>query len=188
MQSEAALEPWQSYPGIWKSPSAFFTYLRGSLRQIWSRYPAKLAWKQSLLTEQRPEGYLGRGKKFGKCHYCQGWFTASALEVDHVSQAGSCNTWEQAYQFLHNLLDTNDNWVLACKPCHKAKSLAERKGIDFYEALLERQANELLKGDKQKLLDIFAKFGYTTQQTSNSRKRKQALLEILSSNEMQTLV
>ena len=145
---------------------------------MWSRYPAKLSWKQSKLTTP-PKGYVGRAKKLGKCHYCSQMFAASSLEVDHVKQAGECNSWETAYKFLYNLLDCNNNWVLACKPCHKVKSYAERTGMDFKDALAEKRAIEFLKvHDVEFVLDYCKDFGYNSRSLTNATKRRAALVEI----------
>lgn len=170
-------QPWEKHPEIWKTKEAFFTYLRGNLRLIWSRYPAKLKWKASQLVSP-PKGYTGRAKKLGECFYCKEMFAASHLEVDHVSQAGKCNSWDTAQEFLYKLLDCNDNWVLACKPCHKCKSLAERKGISFEEALVEKKVIEWCKKPTQIVLEFLVGKGYTASMLTNSTKRRAALTEV----------
>lgn len=175
-----AKEPWELYPGIWKSKAAFFAYLRGGLRLIWSRFPPKLEWKKGQMSPTPPAGYKGRGKTFGKCHYCSDIFTASSLEVDHVHQAGTCNSWDTAQEFLHNLLDCNDNWVLACKPCHKVKSYAERMGTSFETALVEKRVIDIMKKGKQEVLDFCQSRGYNSVTLTNDAKRRAAVAEILS--------
>lgn len=168
-------EPWESYPNIWRSQAAFFAYLRGGFRLIWSRFPPKLEWKKRQMTTTPPEGYTGRGKSFGKCHYCSCMFTASSLEVDHVQQAGTCNSWETSQEFLHNLLDCNDNWVLACKPCHKVKSYAERTGVNFEQALLEKKVIEFMKKPTAEVVAFLKSHG---QIASNAVQRRAALTKI----------
>jgi 5-methylcytosine-specific restriction endonuclease McrA len=170
-------EPWELYPGIWKSKAAFFTYLRGQLRLTWSRYPAKLKWKAEQLV-QPPKGYTGRAKKLGQCHYCGEMFAASNLEVDHVRQAGTCNSWETAAEFLYNLLNCNDNWCLACKPCHKTKSLAERDGTSFEDAKLKKKVIEFLKQPTEVIVEFCVKNGYTAGSVSNAEKRRKAVESI----------
>lgn len=170
-------EPWEVYPEIWKNKSAFFTYLRGGIRQIWSRYPGKLAWKKSVLVDP-PSTYLGRAKKLGQCHYCNEFFSASSTEVDHVEQAGSCNSWDTAAEFLHALLDCDSNWVLACKPCHKIKSYAERQGIPFEEAMTAKRVIEFMKYDTKDLLVFCKRYGYNADTLGNATKRKAALTAI----------
>lgn len=170
-------EPWEKYPEIWKNQTAFFTYLRGHLRLLWSRYPAKISWKNTKLVNP-PKGYNGRAKKLGKCHYCSEWFAASHLEVDHVIQAGQCNSWETSQQFLYRLLDCNDNWVLACKPCHQIKSMAEKNGSTFEEAALAKRVIEICKKPTKELLAFLYAKGYNASECSNQAKRK-ALVEII---------
>lgn len=171
-------EPWELYPSIWKSKASFFTYLRGQLRLTWSRYPAKLQWKSKQLVLP-PKGYTGRAKKLGKCSYCEQMFAASSLEVDHKAQAGTCNSWESAQTFFHNLLNCNDNWCLACKPCHKVKSLAERNGTSFEEARLEKQVIEFIKQPTKTVVEFCVKNGYNERSLTNATKRRTAVTEIL---------
>lgn len=106
-------------------------------------------------------------------------FPASKLEVDHVEQAGSCNSWETAYEFLYKLLDCNDNWVLTCKPCHKIKSYAERMDISFAEAYVAKKAIEVMKLPKQKLLDWLQQKEYNVQTLTNNSLRRKAVEDIL---------
>jgi len=126
-----------------------------------------------------PPGYTGRAKKLGTCTYCGESFAASTLEVDHKDQAGECNSWETAAQFMRKLLDCNDNWCLACKPCHKIKSFAERQGISFEEARLEKRAIEFMKQPKQVIVEFCIKNGYNRHSLTNADKRREAVTEIL---------
>lgn len=167
-------EPWEACPDVWKNETAFFTYLRGQLRLIWSRYPAKLKWKAAQMFAP-PKGYTGRAKKLGTCHYCKCDFAASHLEVDHVHQAGKCNSWETAYEFLYKLLDASGNWVLACKPCHKIKSYAERYDLTFEEAAAAKKAVEFLKNEKKKVVDFCVAHGYDAASLKNATQRREAV-------------
>jgi Chaseviridae HNH endonuclease len=170
-------EPWEKHPELWKTEAAFWAYLRGGIRLIWSRYPAKLKWKSKQLAPP-PPGYIGRAKKVGQCSYCQGIFAASSLEVDHVSQAGGLNSWASVTTFVKNLLDTNNNWVLACKPCHKIKSYQERAGVSFSAARAEKRAIEFLKKPVAEVLDFCKRSGYNTELLTNASKRRACLVEI----------
>ena len=172
------LEPWEKHPDLWKNQTAFFTYLRGHLRLLWSRYPAKNKWKDAQMVKP-PKGYTGRAKSMGKCYYCSEMFAKSHLEVDHVQQAGTCNSWETATEFLYKLLDCNDNWVLACKPCHKVKSLAEKRGISFEEASLEKRIIEICKKPKQEVLDFLSQHQYNGSSVSTAAKRRVLVEKIL---------
>lgn len=169
-------EPWELYPNIWKNQTAYFTYLRGQIRLTWSRYPAKLEWKKKQMSKP-PRGYVGKAKMIGTCHYCEEGFAQSHLEVDHVQQAGQCNSWETAAKFLQNLLDCNDNWVLACKPCHKIKSYAERMDITFEEARVQKEVIELMKKPVAEVIEFCKARGYND--VSNKAKREAAIKSIL---------
>lgn len=170
-------EPWELYPDIWKSKATFFAYLRGGLRLMWSRYPAKLAWKKGQLFTP-PKGYTGRAKKLGTCHYCKSNFPGSNLEVDHIEQAGQCNSWETASVFMQRLLDVNNNWVLACKPCHKVKSFAERNGQSFDEALLEKEVIAFMKQPKEEVVAFCIRNGYNLPALRNAEQRRKAVHSI----------
>ena len=171
-------QPWEVYPSIWKNQTAFFTYLRGHLRLLWSRYPAKLQWKSTQLVVP-PKGYTGRAKKLGVCHYCSESFAASHLEVDHVQQAGACNSWETAQQFLRNLLDCNNNWVLACKPCHKIKSYSEAHDMTFEEARQAKLVIEIMKKSVKEVVAFIVENGYNSSDASNATKRKALVSKII---------
>ena len=176
-----AIEPWEHYPLIWKTEAAFWAWVRGGVRgAVWKRYPAKLDWKRDQM-QPPPAGYTGRAKSMGACAYCGELFAASHLEVDHIHQAGSCNSWETMAQFIQNLLNCNDNWCLACKPCHKIKSHAERKGIDFDAAMAEKKAIALMKQGRQVVLDTLSKNGYNSSALKalrNDAQRRAALINI----------
>lgn len=146
---------------------------------IWSRFPAKLEWKKQQLFDPPPD-YKGRAKKLGKCHYCGFDFPGSALEVDHVAQAGQCSSWETSSTFLRKLLATDDNWVLACKGCHKIKSYAERHDIDFKKAMVEKTVIALLKKPRAEVVAYCLKHGYKKEQLRNIEQRRAAVTEILS--------
>jgi hypothetical protein len=175
-------EPWEAYPTIWKTKAAFFTYLRGHLRQIWSRYPAKLTWKKAQGVKP-PADYTGRAKTLCKCFYCGEFFPISSTEVDHVKMAGSCNDWDTAKEFLHNLLDCSGEWRITCKPCHKVITYAERMGVTFEESVAMKKAIEFMKEDKQVVLDFLASHGYNGPSVSTAAKRKKLVEQLFKENQ-----
>lgn len=168
--SKKLKEPWQSYPTIWKDEKAFMAYLRGAFRAVWSKYPAKLEWKKQQMVKP-PAGYTGRAKTVGYCAYCDQMFSASSLEVDHIEQAGSFGNKEEAVQWFWRLLDTNDNWCLACIPCHKIKSYAERMGISFQDAKIAKQVIAFSKESVAEQTKILANFGRKDSRTKAERRR-----------------
>lgn len=172
-------EPWEKYPEIWKSKPNFFTYLRGHLRLLWSRYPAKLKWKSAQLITP-PAHYIGRAKKLGKCEYCSEWFAASHLEVDHVVQAGECNSWETSSEFLYNLLNCNNNWKLTCKPCHKIKSHAEKNNISFEEAATLKEIIRIFTEEtKEDIIMFIQMWDWEDQFAVNNEVNRKAAMKII---------
>lgn len=150
--------PWEAYPEIWRTEKHFLAYLRGAYRSIWSRYPAKLAWKKAQGVTP-PDGYKGRAKKLAQCKQCNNWFSISSMEVDHIKEAGSFSSIDESFEWFKRIIDVNDNWQLLCKPCHKIKSHASRKDVTFEEALLEKKVIAFGKlsteEQKQKLTEIY---------------------------------
>lgn len=169
-------EPWQSYPEIWADEKAFMNYLRGAFRSVWSRYPAKLEWKKRQMLPP-PPGYTGRAKSVGYCAFCGKMGSASSFEVDHIDQAGSFKNKQEAIAWFWRLLDTNDNWQLACKPCHKIKSYAEREGLTFSEAKVAKEVIRLLRKENKK--DMLALLQQHGVECKNADQRREALTKIL---------
>ncbi len=176
--SKPKLEPWQVYPEIWKTRAAFFNYLRGHLRQIWSRFPAKLEWKKAQGVVP-PASYTGRAKKLCQCFYCGDFFPISSTEVDHAKMAGSCNSWDTSAEFLHNLLDCSGEWRITCKPCHKIKNHAERLGVTFEDAAAIKDAIEFCKKPSKEVVAFLSEKGYYGVLVSTAVKRRALVEKIL---------
>lgn len=174
--------PWETEEGkkIWKTKSQYFTWLRGALRKLWSDYPVRKVWKNEQLRLVTEEERLNKvfhpsTKKVGECHYCNKWFAGSKLECDHVEESEGCYDYESAEKFLwHCGGDNGDNWVLACKPCHKIKSYAVKQGISYEEAAIEKEAIQICKGDESKWL---VSKGITP--ASNAKLRRQQVVDYL---------
>lgn len=171
-------EAWENFPQIWKDEKAFMVYLRGAFRAVWSKYPAKLEWKKQQMVKP-PVGYTGRAKTVGYCALCGEMGSASSFEVDHISEAGSFSNKEEAVQWFWRLLDTNDNWQIVCKPCHKCKSYADRMGIPFEDAKIAKQTIEIMK-DSKKVLAMLQQHGYN--HCRNEKQRREAISKILKEN------
>lgn len=175
--------PWETPEGsqVWKTSSEYFTWLRGALRRIWSDYPLRKVWKKEQLRpvtkeERASKKFHPSTKNVGECHYCKEDFAGSKLECDHVEGSSGCRSYETASDFLwHCAGDNGDNWVLACKPCHKIKSHQESRGFStFEEAAADKQAILICKGDEKKWL---SSKGVTP--ASNAKARRKQVLEEL---------
>lgn len=145
-------KPWVE-SDVWKTKAAFFAWLRGQMRRsIWSHYPPKNEFKQSKLRPANKKDYdrgiSKRTKKVGECVHCGEWFPASKLQVDHLSPAGSLRNTEDILPFVQGLACLKENMALVCKPCHDVKTLADRRGISFGEAVVASKVNKKMKETK----------------------------------------
>ena len=132
-------EPWEEYPEIWKSKSAFFTWMRGNLRRaLWEKYPPKIMFKKSLL-EKPPVGYTGKAKSGACCALTGIWTGNSKLQVDHIVGEASLRGWSDVESFVKHLCTSKENMQLVETEAHKVKSYAERMGITFEDAISRKE-------------------------------------------------
>lgn len=170
-------EPWEQCPDVWKTKAQFFQWMRGQMRRAWSRHPVKVAY----MAKHRVRAPLGRvtvknpkGLVWGcQCEHCKQEFKQTECEVDHIDAAGSFKGWEDFEAWMHKLMHINfDSIRIVCKECHRIISYAERMGISFEEAKLEKKviAFGLLKPAVQrKRLDALELVG-NCQANKDSRK------------------
>jgi hypothetical protein len=114
--------PFPNYPE-WTT-SRFYGFLRSALRSAYSRYPVKWA---VLRAAQRP--YQGTDKRVKweyQCQECKGWFKAKEISVDHVTPAGSLNSFEDLPGFAERLFCGPDGLQVLCQTDHAAKTAEER--------------------------------------------------------------
>tara|TARA_Y100001973_G_scaffold43539_1_gene64812 strand:+ start:523 stop:1056 length:534 start_codon:yes stop_codon:yes gene_type:complete len=143
------MNPWEEHPTIWKTKGAFMSYLRGGIRRsLWNRSPVKLEFlKQNRVQIPNPNP-KGRVPMVwgGLCALCNELHVLKDIEVDHrtgnhaLSELGHLQAFVEAIVCV-----TFDQLQLVCKPCHKAKSYAEKQGISFEEAKATKIAIELCK-------------------------------------------
>jgi hypothetical protein len=132
-------EPWEEHPDVWPTKAKFFAWLRGCFRRaIWNLSPCKIKFKNAHCSPP-PEGYKGKAKSGANCALTGEWEGKSKLEVDHIQGECSLRDWDDVATFVRHLCPPNDNLQLVTKEAHKIKTLAERKGISFEAALLEKR-------------------------------------------------
>lgn len=154
------IEPWKEYPHIWKTPAAWFSYLRGCLRKAWMRHPAKLEYikkHRKRIANPNPRGKSPTAWGF-TCEMCGKDFPQKDGQVDHKVEAGSLTKTEDIQGFVERLLYVSeDSLQYVCKECHAALTYASRKGISVEEAVVEKKVIALTKQmsveDQKKLLD-----------------------------------
>lgn len=164
----------------WKTKSALMSWIRGGLRRgLWNKHPIKLIFINKY-REQIPNPNP-KGKKptvwGARCALCEGLFPISQIEVDHKKGNHSLKDISDIQSFVENItLIVEDDLQLVCKICHKIKSEAEKKGIAFEEARIEKQVRDICK-IRSKCLQFIEDRGIIP--ATNARKRKIQVKSIL---------
>lgn len=164
----------------WKNSTAFFTYLRGGLRRVWSKNPMKLEYiKKHRILIKNPSKKGKKAEVFGfVCESCKNEFPLSMGEVDHITPVGQLKEKQDIQGFVEKLLFvTEDDLQLVCKSCHACKSYAEKQGISFEEAKLEKQVIEVCKLPATELKQWLTDAGEEPEK--NAIKRKEQVREVL---------
>ena len=178
-------EPWVEHKDLWKSQSAFFTYLRSALRKsLWLRSPVKLQYKNRVC-KPPPDGMETRAKTGTYCALSNNWYGKSKLDVDHQKGGVSLNCVDDIIPFIMHLVPPKDGMQLVGREEHKIKSYSERMGISYEEAVIAKKVIQLMK----KKVDIANKellsYGYKQEEVSNAVKRKAAYTQLVKDGRIQ---
>ena len=177
--------PWEDPNSVWKTEAQYFTWLRGSLRKLWSDYPLRQEWKKKSLrpvTQQERESkkFHPSTKNVGQCVFCKEWFPGSKLQVDHMESSDGCHNYETAEKFLWYCGGlTSDHFQLSCVPCHKIETYREKQGISFEEA---RATKEAIAIQKQKQ-DVSWLKTAGIDPAKNAKERRQQIIDYLMSKQ-----
>lgn len=105
--------------------SAFWSFIRSALRQK-SRW-----WKpitQCKMNSRRTYKGTNKRQKFEyQCNECKQWFPEKNINVDHITPAGSLNSYSDLPGFVERLFCEIDNLQCLCSKCHDQKTKQERK-------------------------------------------------------------
>ena len=145
---------WEIYPHIWKTESAFMSWIRGGIRRsLWNRHPVKLEFiKQNRVKIPNPNP-KGKVDKVwgGVCALTGETHVIANLEVDHQKGNHSLQTLKDVEQFISGIVNiTLEDLQFVSKEAHKIKSYAEKQGISFEEAKIEKEVIEIIKQKKDK--------------------------------------
>lgn len=167
--------PWELYPKIWKTKSEFFVWLRGNLRRaVWETYPPKIQFKNENCLPP-PSDYVGRARSGTRCALSGAWTSKSMLEVDHIVGNASLKDWDDLLSFVQHLCANSENLQLVSKEAHRIKSYAERQGISYEDAVIEKQAIAIVKNKKDK--EFFIERGMTV--PTNAKLRREGIVSVL---------
>ena len=159
---------------VWKTESAFMSWLRGGIRRsLWNRHPVKLEFinkNRKRIPNPNPKGKV-KEVWGGVCALTGETHVIANLEVDHVQGNHSLRCIEDIQKFVEGIsIITLDDLQFVSKEAHKIKSYAEKHNVSFEEARVEKKAIQLVK-DK---LDIaFLKDNNVEAATTQVARRKQ---------------
>jgi len=174
--------PWEAYPHIWKTESAFMSWLRGGIRGgLWNKHPVKLEFlKKSRI--KIPNTNPRSMKRFPevwatKCAITGEIIPLNKAEVDHKTGEHTLRNLDDIASFIKDIvLVTEDDLQIVSKDVHKIKTLAERKGITFEDAVIEKKViafgNLPVKEQKSFLTALYGNDRITF--LSNKSKRLEA--------------
>lgn len=161
--------------------SAWLAWIRSALRS------KSLKWKprgDTLEAARRPYKGANKLQKWEyQCAICKKWYKAKEVIVDHFPKAaGSILKFEDIGEFCNNLFCDSTNLRVLDKQCHDCHTLAEKNGITFEEAKLEKEIIEFCKKPTKEIVAFLISNGYTTSQMSNATKRRQCVETIFRRN------
>lgn len=172
-------EPWLYVGSIWKTEAEYWGWVRSCIRRMWANYPIAKNFKKAQMipipANLKPK-FHPLTKSVGQCYACLEWFSAKNLQVDHLVNTNGCTSYETAHDFLDRMvMEPPSNFGLICKPCHKIKSHAEKYGMTFEEARIDKQAIALQKAKKD--VAYLREAGIVP--SKNKKGRKQQIIELL---------
>lgn len=178
-------QPWISFPTIWPTEARFITWVRGVLRKGWSNHPVKLEYlnkARKRIVNTNPKSKKGHPTVWGwVCEQCHQ--EVPKVEVDHAGDVQgkfTCMDEIQGYAEHLYLVDF-DSLQCVCLPCHKIRSYAQKQGLSFDEAAIEKEVIVIMKQPVKTVLAFCQDYEYDVSKLTNAANRKQAVQSILRS-------
>ena len=137
-------KPWTIEKTPWATEAAFYGWVRGQLRKGWTRHPVKNLYLQN--NRYKKENVKGRMVWHLDCEQCNTPTTQTKIQIDHIHPAGSLKTTEDIGKFVERLYFVTFNTIrVVCIPCHEVITHAERTGLSFEEAKVDKQCIHIMK-------------------------------------------
>ena len=155
-------------------------WVRRKLDEVWMKCPQKLAFLAKMrVPDYNPDT---RRASMWVCNICKEGFSATDIQVDHISGEHEFTKLEQLVEFANKrfMVGYNDLQCL-CIPCHQNKTLAERMGVTLEEAKVEKQVIAICKGSVSSVQAFLLERGITP--ASNGEKRRNQVREALRQEE-----
>lgn len=154
-------------------------WIRKKLDEVWMSCPQKLAF----LEKMRVPDYDPSTRRTSKwqCNITKEWFNKTDVQVDHIQGEHEFTRLDQLVEFANKrfMVGYKDLQILSIE-AHQIKTHAERHGMTYEEAKLDKQAIAIQdsKKDKQWLLDKGMPPG------KNAKIRKQQIIDYLNQEEL----
>ena len=168
------------YSHVWKSKSAFMSWLRGGVRAgMWNKHPVKLDYIKTHRKQIKNPNPRGNKATVwgGTCDICKQDYVLNQLQVDHIREDSAVlRDIKDLQSFIESItLVTAEDLRLVCKPCHTIVSYSQKENMSFEEAKIHKFVIDLCKKklDKQWLLD------HNLLVPTNAVKRKKLILDTL---------
>jgi hypothetical protein len=106
--------------------SQYFSKIRAILRNGFRYYKPMMI---ALELASRPSQSLNRKlKKEYQCNICKRWLKRTDIQIDHVQECGSLNSYEDIVPFIQRLTREDPSaYQILCKRDHKTKTDAYLK-------------------------------------------------------------
>lgn len=176
----APYKPWEEYSHIWKTESAYLSFIRGGIRRyLWSKNPIKLEFEKERKvkipnpnpkTVQRFPTVVG-----GQCEHCKGLFKQTDMEVDHKRGEHSLRSMDDLQRFVEGIVCIRkEDLAWLCKTCHGYKTYAERYDCSIEDAKAIKRAIEFEKKGVKKVVAFLTENGYNAS-TKKEQRREQLI-------------
>jgi 5-methylcytosine-specific restriction endonuclease McrA len=176
--SKKDYKPWEEYSHIWKTESAYLSFVRGGIRRyLWSKNPIKLEFEKERVIPIKNDNTRSM-KRYptvngAMCEHCGNLFKAKEMEVDHRTGEHSLRSLEDIPSFVEGIvLVRKEDLAYLCKPCHGIKTHAERYGMTLDDAKADKQAIEMEKKGVKKVVDFIEKSGIMPAKTKPQRREQ----------------
>lgn len=155
MAMSEPIRPWQLYPQFWKTEAAFLSFIRGGIRRhLWAKNPVKLEFikeARKMITNPNVKLRKGRPKVWGGvCEMCNKEHILKNMEVDHKTGEFTLRQVTDIQKFVEGIVFVRkEDLAFLCKPCHKGKTYSERFSVSLEDAIIEKRAIAIMKGDEK---------------------------------------
>ena len=123
-----------------------------------------------------PKDYTGKGRKGHYCPLTNEWSPTSKNEVDHLSGNKPFTDIDDLIPYVVHLMASTDQLQVVNKEAHKIKSYAEKEGITYTQAAVQKKVIDLCKG-KGDATEWLVSVGIEPE--SNAKKRRQQVYDYL---------